>query len=163
MAGVSIEITGGAELVERLEELDERVASTDPTELFQSIQNEWVTAFQGFIRDQGVGGESYAPLAPSTRRDRERQGIGPDGPILQRQSDLINSIRVLELGSDTLSVGTRLPKAALLNFGGQTSPFSRIPNAIVPARPFVVLTPELLDDTMEMVKAFFFGDDEAPS
>lgn len=161
MAGVSIEITGGAELVERLEELDERIASSDPRELFTSIENEWVTAFQGFIRDQGVGGESYAPLAPSTRRDRAREGVGQDGPILQRQSDLINSIRVLELGADTLAVGTRMPKAALLNFGGQTSPFSRIPNALVPARPFVVLTPELLDDTMAMVRAFYFGDEVA--
>lgn len=155
--GVQVEITGADELQQKLLALDARF--NEPARpLFEQIAEEWNTDFKENIRNQGAE-SPFAPLAPATRRLRAELGYGAGSPILQRTGDLLASIGTLEMTDDSLSVGSQHASAALLHFGGTTSPGSAIPNASVPARPFIVLLPQTIEDTMTMVEVYYMGED----
>lgn len=158
MARVSIEIAGAAEAQKALLAAADRFEQP-PRPLFEALGAEWESSFRQHIRDQGVP-DAFAPLAASTVARRKRAGFGPS-PILIRTGDLLQSIRTLEVTDSELAVGTQQESAALLQFGGATSSRSAMPGATIPARPFVLLTAQELEDTYAMVEAYYL-DDGAP-
>lgn len=151
--GVTIEVTGGEALASRLLELDQ--AMNQPLRpLFDQVSAEWVTEFQSHFRNQGDAAGKWASLSPATQRLRAKAGIGAASPILERTGDLLQSITPT-FAEDQMSVGTAKTFAALLQFGGSTGSKSRIPNRTVPARPFISLSQEAIDDAFENITAYF--------
>lgn len=150
---VEITITGADSALARFEALDARLTA-DPRPLFESVSEEWATEFREHFTELQ---SDWDPLSGTTIAERAKEGFGPE-PKLIRTSGLLNSIGMLELTGDTLRVGTERVSARLLNFGGRTSPRSRYPDRPVPARPFVFLSREAVEDTLEMVKAFYFDE-----
>jgi phage gpG-like protein len=73
--------------------------------------------------------------------------------MLQRRGDLLGSIGRLEAAADEISVGSRLEYAPILHFGGVTAL-----KTTIPARPFISLSDEVIDETMEQVAAYFLPD-----
>lgn len=155
MTRVAISISGAEEARERLLAQAAKL-ERPPRPLFELLAREWEASFRQHIRDQGVP-EAFAPLAASTLRRRAKAGFGPT-PILVRNGDLLQSLRALEVSDTALAVGTDHMSAALLQYGGETSPHSAIPNAPVPPRPFVLLTDQEVDDAFVMVEEFYLGD-----
>ena len=155
--GFSIEIRGAAQAAERLQKIDARIQEP-PEPLFRSLLEDWTARFRANIEEQHeVGGNSFAPLSAATQRRRQKAGFSPDRPILQRQAYLRQSIGLLEMTAERLRVGSPRRGAALLQFGGRTSPASQLPNRPVPARPFIGLTDEMLDETVQLAKIYFTG------
>lgn len=154
--GVSIELRGADEAILRLETLDARLAA-DPKPLFGEIQTEWINVFrENFLANQSI----WPALSPVTIAERVAAGSPPE-PKMVRSGHLRESIGLLGMTNDTLRIGTDKVHARLLHFGGRTSPRSRYPNRPVPARPFVHLTREAIEDTMGMIRAFYF-DEKSP-
>lgn len=158
--GFSIEIRGTAQVVERLQKLDARVTEP-PWPLFRSLTEDWTARFRANIEEQHeVGGGPFVALSAETRRRRAKAGFAPDAPILQRQGYLRQSVGLLEMTPERLRVGSSRRGAALLQFGGRTSPASRVPNRPVPPRPFIGLTDEMLDETVQLAALYFTGGGE---
>ncbi len=160
---VSVEVTGAAELSSWLGEHAARLQAS-PAGLLAAVGEDWVSRFQANVR---AGGVPTVPLAQVTLDLRSREagpgrvqprwgGGGGTAPLF-RTGGLKDSIQVLEATADTLAVGTTREAAALLNFGGVTSPASMIPGRRVPARPFVFLAPEDVKSTIAALADFFFG------
>ena len=92
------------------------------------------------------GNKKWKKLAPSTIRERERQGYWP-GQILVRTGRLKNSI-FYEAGKDHVTVGTNVVYAAIHQFGGKAG---RKHAAKIPARPFLVVQDEDLEEIKEII------------
>lgn len=155
---VSIDISGAKEAQSRLLAAAAKLEKP-PRPLFELLGAEWESSFREHIRSQGVP-DAFAPLSPATIARRRRAGFGPT-PILIRTSDLLQSIRTLEVTDSELAVGTQHESAALLQWGGTTSASSAIPDTVVPARPFVLLTPEEIEDAYAMVEAYYLDEEPA--
>ena len=93
------------------------------------------------------GNKKWKELAPSTIRERERQGYWP-GQILVRTGDLKESI-TYDAGKDYVIVGTwDIDYAAIHQFGGKAG---RKHAAKIPARPFLVVQDEDLEEIKEII------------
>lgn len=93
-------------------------------------------------------GSRWAPKSPVTMaRYGARRSNRVDPRPLIRTGDLRNFI-TMEAGSDSVSVGSNLIYAAVMQFGaaqgafGRTSRNAPIPWGAIPARPFLGLSPE---------------------
>ena len=71
---------------------------------------------ESFAREAAPDGTPWKPLAPSTQRERQR--LGKDGPILQRDRNLLNSLDSSYDGRSA-AVGTNLIYARIHQFGGE--------------------------------------------
>lgn len=86
---------------------------------------------------RGARGSSWAPLAPSTVRERERLGYGGAHPILVRQGDLMESLTVLGARGNITRIG---PTSAEFGTAHPLAPFHHWGTRRMPARPLVGLT-----------------------
>lgn len=88
------------------------------------------------------GRPKWLGLSPTTQKIREKKGHWP-GSILQQSGRLRNDIGT-ESGVDYAKVGVKSglasKYAAMMQFGGKTSPRSMIPNKTIAPRPFLKLT-----------------------
>lgn len=155
---VSFEVTGAPEASAMLEGIGERI-NQPLTDVLQSIAALWTTDFRQNFERQGSALGAWAPLAPMTQRLRKWGGHPPAAPILVRTSDLMQSIGQLALDDSSVTVGTNLRKAPVLQFGGTENASNDVPGARdIPARPFVVLSPELIEETMATFHDFLFAE-----
>lgn len=82
---------------------------------------------------------------------RIRQQYGHTGGKLVRGGDLLHSIRVLRTTDDSVEVGSRLPYAAAVHFGGPHTDPRTGQTRNVQAFPFAVPSLEVLDDMAELL------------
>lgn len=102
-------------VVDRLNELIRN--GEDLTPAMRAVSEHLLSvAEESFARESSPDGEAWAPLAPSTRRQRRREG--KDGPILQRDRHLRRSLDS-DHGRDYAAAGTNLIYAAIHQFGGR--------------------------------------------
>lgn len=155
---LTFEVTGAPEASAMLEGLGERF-DQPLTDVLQTIAGLWTTDFQRNFERQGSALGAWPALAPMTQRLRKWKGFPPSAPILVRTSDLKQSIGQLALDDSSLTVGTNLRYAAVLQFGGEETWHNDVPGSRdIPARPFVVLSPELIEETMATFHDFLFGE-----
>ena len=138
---------------EALRELSERME--DMTPVMRRIGELLVSSVQENFNREGRysepgswrgGSKRWQPLAPSTIKQRERLGYWP-GQILTRTGRLKASI-TYHAGRDYVAVGTNLVYAAIHQFGGKAGRGHR---ANIPARPFLVVQDEDLDEIREII------------
>ena len=155
--GLSISVTGADEAATAIRAVSDRIAgSLRP--FFEVLGADWEAAFQERIDSEGAG-LGWAPMSAARARIRARSQTPGSFPLLRETGDLRASI-VSSFTGDTLAVGTDLPYASLLQFGGVTAPGSAVPGATVPPRPFVFLTDQQVYDAIEMLQEYLF--DEGP-
>jgi len=142
-----------------LQELSERVE--DLTPVMRRIGELLVSSVQENFNREGRysepgswrgGSKRWQPLAPSTIRQRERLGYWP-GQILTRTGRLKSSINY-QAGKDHVVVGTNLIYAAIHQFGGKAGRGHR---ANIPARPFLVVQDEDLEEIREIIRDYIAG------
>jgi phage virion morphogenesis protein len=95
---------------------------------------------------QGVwkgGSNKWKKLAPSTVKRR-----GNSGPILAVSADLRNSISAQAHGGG-VTIGTNVPYARAHQFG--TDKAGRSHSVKIPARPFLVIQDEDIDDALDII------------
>ncbi|THA10491.1 phage virion morphogenesis protein [Rodentibacter pneumotropicus] len=132
---IEIEINNAQEVVAALERLAQATARRAP--LMRSIAGTMESAvLQNF--DEG-GRPKWLGL-------KYRQGT----PLVDTEN-LMNSI-TSEYTNDTAIVGTNEPYAAIHQFGGKAG---RGRNVDIPARPFLVLTPQDEADILDDVQSYF--------
>jgi phage gpG-like protein len=154
---VSLTVTG-ADLVARDLAAAGARLEQPPGALLSILGEEMASTFQGIIRDEGArvpGG--WPALHPVTIKIRQHYGHGA-GPRLIRGGQLLHSIRVLSVTESAVEAGTTDPRAAVLQAGGPWTDPETGAQRQVQAFPFVVLLEEDVDDWMEMIAAWFFGD-----
>lgn len=139
-----------------LRELSERME--DLTPVMRRIGELLVSSVQENFNREGRysepgswrgGPKRWQELAPSTIRQRERQGYWP-GQILTRTGRLKSSINY-HAGKDHVVVGTNLIYAAIHQFGGKAGRGHR---ANIPARPFLVVQDEDLEEIREIIRDY---------
>ncbi len=155
-----INVAGAEQLARALDAQGRRVTG-DLRPLLDAVAADWVTHFQDNIREEGRGGVSWPQLQPATIRIRIHYGHGI-GPKLIRGGDLLHSIQLLDAGETWIEVGSRqtsgpVPVAAILQRGGTVTD-ARGRKREVPPFPFVYLTAQDVDDTVEMIGVYLFGD-----
>ena len=92
--------------------------------------------------------ERWPPLAPSTMKQREKQGHWP-GKMLQRTGSLASSVSS-ESDAHIASVGTNKVYAAIQQFGGMAGRGKRVR---IPPRPFLALDNDDLKEIIEVIEA----------
>ncbi len=100
---------------------------------------------ENFVREGRP--DKWPPLKPATVRERKRKGFWP-GRILERTGALRRSITTAT-GADGVKVATFLPYARIQHAGGRTG---RRHRTVLPARPFMHLTAEDVEEIVELVK-----------
>ena len=97
-------------------------------------------------------GTPWAPLAESTRGQRERAGYPPDKPILERTGDLFASVSSRWTPTQAVATVSQV-YARVHQFGAEAGEFGAdasgrpLPWGDIPARPFLGLS----DDTREAI------------
>ena len=154
---LQIHVEGASPAAHAIRAVGERI--TGPLRpFFEVLGADWEAAFQERIDSEG-GETPWPPMSATRRRIRAGSQTPGDFPLLRETGDLRASI-VSSFTGDTLAVGTDLPYASLLQFGGVTAPGSAVPGATVPPRPFVFLTDQQVYDAIEMLQEYLF--DEGP-
>lgn len=132
---IEIEINNAQEVAIVLERLAQ--ATTHRTPLMRSVAG---TMESAVLQNFDVGGR------PKWLGLKYRQGT----PLVDTEN-LMGSI-TSDYTNDTAVVGTNEPYAAIHQFGGKAG---RGRKAMIPARPFLKLTPEDEADIMEDIQAYF--------
>lgn len=132
---IEIKINNAAEVSAALERLVQ--ATTHRTPLMRSIAG---TMESAVLQNFDVGGR------PKWLGLKYRQG----SPLVDTEN-LMNSI-TSEYTNDTALVGTNEPYAAIHQFGGKAG---RGRSVTIPARPFLILTPQDEADILEDVQHYF--------
>jgi phage gpG-like protein len=121
---VSITVQGQDGLISALNALND---SLDTTGILDEAGALLLSRIQLRFRAQtGPDNQAWAPLKPSTIKDRLRKGFG-EGPILYRTGTLFNSIQLFADGPNSRAIGSNLVYAAALQFG----------DGNMPGRPFL--------------------------
>ncbi len=133
----------------------------DMTPVMKKIGRKIVTSVQENFNREGRysrkgswrgGSKRWEPLAESTIKQRKRQGYWP-GKILTRLGGLKGSI-ISHAGKDHVVVGTNVIYAAIHQFGGKAGRGHR---AKIPARPFLVVQDEDLEEIREEIADYIIG------
>lgn len=143
-----------------------------PHELMRMVAGNMLAAVEDNFEDQGR--PKWVGLQQGTIEQRERSGHWP-GKILQRSGRLKNSISQ-HWDDRQAIVGTNLIYAAIQQFGGKTKPHTikpknkkalafagrvlrsvKHPGSNIPARPFLALTQQDLDDLVHDVNDWYAG------
>jgi phage virion morphogenesis protein len=144
-------------ILRALRELKRR--GTDLAEPMQRISAVMLSSVQQNFRDEGRP-EKWQGLAPSTIKQREKEGKWP-GMILQKsQAGLLQSIQAdsdstsAEVGTNKLFPDSDKSAGAIHHFGGQAG---RGLQVTIPARPFLVLQEDDKADILEIVRGRIEG------
>nr|DAI43178.1 MAG TPA: virion morphogenesis protein [Caudoviricetes sp.] len=132
---IEIEINNVQQIATILERLAN--AAQDRTPIMRSIAG---TMESAVLQNFDVGGR------PKWLGLKYRQGT----PLVDTEN-LMNSITSY-YDNDSAEVGTNEPYAAIHQFGGKAGRGRKVD---IPARPFLVLTPQDEDDILEDVQAYF--------
>lgn len=132
---IEIEINNARQIAAILDRLAN--ATQDRTPLMRSIAG---TMESAVLQNFEVGGR------PKWLGLKYRQGT----PLVDTEN-LMNSITSY-YDNDSAEVGTNEPYAAIHQFGGKAGRGRKVD---IPARPFLVLTPQDEDDILEDVQAYF--------
>lgn len=132
---IEIEINNAQQIASILNKLAN--AAQDRTPLMRSIAG---TMESAVLQNFDVGGR------PKWLGLKYRQGT----PLVDTEN-LMNSITSY-YDNDSAEVGTNEPYAAIHQFGGKAGRGRKVD---IPARPFLVLTPQDEDDILEDVQAYF--------
>lgn len=132
---IEIEINNAQQIASILDKLAN--AAQDRTPLMRSIAG---TMESAVLQNFDVGGR------PKWLGLKYRQGT----PLVDTEN-LMNSITSY-YDNDSAEVGTNEPYAAIHQFGGKAGRGRKVD---IPARPFLVLTPQDEDDILEDVQAYF--------
>lgn len=132
---IEIEINNAQQIASILDKLAN--AAQDRTPLMRSIAG---TMESAVLQNFDVGGR------PKWLGLKYRQGT----PLVDTEN-LMNSITSY-YDNDGAEVGTNEPYAAIHQFGGKAGRGRKVD---IPARPFLVLTPQDEDDILEDVQAYF--------
>ena len=128
-------------------------AATDLSPAMREIAEHLVdSAAESFEQSSAPDGTPWAPLKPSTKKDRQRRGYRA-GPILERSGDLITSI-ISDSDATSAVAGTNLEYAARHQLGFE-GPDSLGRDIDTPARPFLGLWPEHEDLIVESILKHF--------
>jgi phage gpG-like protein len=153
-------IDGAEQAARSLGELGERF-NRDLSPLLAAVAADWTTLFQRNIREGGRGA-NWPDLHPATKAIRRYYGHG-EGPPLIRSGDLLHSIGLLESTPTSIEVGTTqrgsggVPAARILQSGG-TVVDERGHIREVPPFPFIFLEAQDVDDTVELIATYLFGE-----
>jgi phage virion morphogenesis protein len=98
------------------------------------------------------GRPRWKPLSARTIAQRQKKGYWP-GAILQMRGELAASISQSS-DNDTAMVGTNKVYAAIHQFGGKAG---RGHKAQIPARPFLKLTDDDLDEIKKAIEEYLKG------
>ena len=132
---IEIEINNAQQIASILDKLAN--AAQDRTPLMRSIAG---TMESAVLQNFDVGGR------PKWLGLKYRQGT----PLVDTEN-LMNSITSY-YDNDSAEVGTNEPYAAIHQFGGKAGRGRKVD---IPARPFLVLTPQDENDILEDVQAYF--------
>lgn len=132
---IEIEINNAQQIASILDKLAN--AAQDRTRLMRSIAG---TMESAVLQNFDVGGR------PKWLGLKYRQGT----PLVDTEN-LMNSITSY-YDNNVAEVGTNEPYAAIHQFGGKAGRGRKVD---IPARPFLVLTPQDEDDILEDVQAYF--------
>lgn len=132
---IEIEINNAQQIASILNKLAN--AAQDHTPLMRSIAG---TMESAVLQNFDIGGR------PKWLGLKYRQGI----PLVDTEN-LMNSITSY-YDNNVAEVGTNEPYAAIHQFGGKAGRGRKVD---IPARPFLVLTPQDEDDILEDVQAYF--------
>lgn len=132
---IEIEINNAQQIASILDKLAN--AAQDRTPLMRSIAG---TMESAVLQNFDVGGR------PKWLGLKYRQGT----PLVDTEN-LMNSI-TSHYDNNIAMVGTNEPYAAIHQFGGKAGRGRKVD---IPARPFLVLTPQDEDDILEDVQAYF--------
>lgn len=132
---IEIEINNAQQIASILNKLAN--ASQDHTPLMRSIAG---TMESAVLQNFDIGGR------PKWLGLKYRQGT----PLVDTEN-LMNSITSY-YDNNVAEVGTNEPYAAIHQFGGKAGRGRKVD---IPARPFLVLTPQDEDDILEDVQAYF--------
>lgn len=132
---IEIEINNVQQIASILDKLAN--AAQDRTPLMRSIAG---TMESAVLQNFDIGGR------PKWLGLKYRQGT----PLVDTEN-LMNSITSY-YDNDSAEVGTNEPYAAIHQFGGKAGRGRKVD---IPARPFLVLTPQDEDDILEDVQAYF--------
>ena len=143
-------------------------AGADLSPFMRSAAGHLEDSVRESFRRQASPAGPWAPLKPSTLRERQRRGYRP-GPILQRSGALKRSV-TSESDATSATAGTNLRYASTHQFGASAGEYGvrlgrrgsgPIPWGDVPARPFLVLWPEhkteIVDSLQDHLKRVWRG------
>jgi len=132
------------EVKELTEQLLEKAINTEP--VMRKIAGIMFSAVEENFEQEGR--PAWPELSPVTIKQREKEGKWP-GKILQKsQGGLAASIQEYH-NEETAIVGTNKEYARIHQFGGKAG---RNLKVTIPARPFLKITDEDLDDIKEVLK-----------
>jgi phage gpG-like protein len=162
---VTMRISGfldGLQVIDRrLAAIESRVADVSPA--YPAVEKVFNEIARRTFESEGVSSAAgaWAPLAPSTERDRLRKGYGAAHPILVRTGDLKSS--VVGRTGDTIIVST--PKYFAIGTADPKAKFhqSRRPRKKLPRRPIFEPTQDDKHDLVRPIRRYVTGHDpDAP-
>ena len=136
------------ELVNAISGLRDRLGVT-PRDVIRQIAEHWANEVFPRRVDQG-GARPWPPLSPVSIKLR-----GPSRP-LQGRGRLRSGFHLL-FATDRKAVVAN-PFGAVHQFGATTGEGAAIPGVRIPARPFMTITDEDIDDAMSVIERHYFGD-----
>lgn len=153
MAGINIEIDD-AELNRALSEVEKLGDNLDG--LFSQMGEYLLRKTRDrFADEQAPDGTPWAQLSQATTltegypfsktRNRDK--------VLTESGALMGTLR-FAIEGNSLVIGSNRPYAAMMHFGGKTSPNSMIPNATIPARPFLGVNSQEKDHLLKLAKRY---------
>ncbi|WP_432460805.1 phage virion morphogenesis protein [Agarivorans sp. QJM3NY_25] len=131
MAGIQIQLGDTQSIRQVLNQLLKQTEQLRPA--FEDIgEHLQLSHRQHFDQQQSPQGEAWQALSPST------QALKPklQDQIL-RLNDILRDHLSYQANDEQLLFGSNQVYAAMMQFGGTTSPNSMIPNVEIPARPFL--------------------------
>jgi len=136
------------QLQKELEELVKK--AVDRRQLMRSVAGIMHYAVEENFAEEGR--PKWVPLHQKTIKQRQRKGYWP-GQILQQTGRLAASISTYS-DNDKAVVGTNVVYAAIHQFGGKAG---RGRKANIPARPYLQLTDQDLEEILKAVKGYLQG------
>lgn len=167
---ITIQVTD-RQVLDVLSELGRRVQNPGPAlkEIGESIVDSTMRRFATATSPEGVAWAPNSPLTTipfylgafggSHKKDgslskRGEARSASKKPLTGKTKALGTTIRYQLNGSSSVRIGSRLPYAAMQQFGGTTSPRSMIPGKIIPARPFLGVSSSDRVNILDIVSSY---------
>ena len=148
MANNPIEIKiDNQEVTQKLLELARRGENLRP--LMKNIAGIFAYSTEENFANEGRP-DKWLDLSERTKKQRKKTGHWP-GQILQVTGQLVSSIST-HYDNESAIIGSNLDYAAIHQLGGQAG---KNKSVSIPARPYLLLTDENLEEILEATEGFF--------